>query len=155
MRELLKVFVVAFALNLVWENAQAPLYQGYVSFWQHFWICLPASLWDAGYITVVYLAIKFAYRAVGLIQKTPDQEESVFGITTMIIVVALGFVTAGYIELRALAQGRWTYTDVMPLVPIIHVGLTPFLQLALLSLLTYTIVTWYAQRKKATHPPHL
>lgn len=57
----------------------------------------------------------------------------------MIIIVALGFFTAGYIELRALAEGRWAYTAAMPLVPIIHVGLTPFLQLAILSLVTYTV----------------
>lgn len=76
-------------------------------------------------------------------------------IISITIVLLIGFFAATTIELRALADGRWAYTTAMPLVPVINVGFTPFLQLALLSLLTYTIVTRYAQRKKIPHPPHL
>lgn len=33
----------SFLLNLLWENLQAPLYVGYTSFAQHFWICFKAT----------------------------------------------------------------------------------------------------------------
>ncbi len=146
-KKLFTIFVIAFILNLIWENAQAPLYQGYISFAQHFWICLPASIWDASYITTVYLAMRFVDRTVRLIQKTPDQEKSVSPVLMTIAVIALGLMTAGYIELRALAQDHWAYSAAMPLVPVIHVGLTPFLQLAILSLVTYTLISASSTKK--------
>ena len=152
-KTLFAVFTVAFVLNLIWENAQAPLYQGYTSFGQHFWICLPASLWDAGYITIVYLLFTLTTHEWNVIQKSPDQDKSVSWII-MLLPAVLGLVTATIIELRALSEGRWAYTAAMPIVPIIHVGATPFLQLAILSLATYTIVAHY-ERKKISHSPHL
>lgn len=153
LRQTIAVFIVAFALNLIWENAQAPLYQGYTSFGQHFWICLPASLWDAGYITIVYLLFTLTTHAWHVIQKSPDQDKSVSWILPLTIAL-LGLVTAAAIELRALREGRWAYTAAMPLVPFTPIGLLPFLQLALLSIITYTIAAHY-ERKKIPHPPYL
>ena len=141
MKKLLSIFAVAFLLNLIWENAQAPLYQGYVSFWQHFWICLPASLWDAGYITLVYAAIALLKKDWNWFSK--DRRFNVP------LVAALGLLTASVVELDALLKNKWAYSAAMPLVPIIHVGLTPFLQLAITSLLAYTIV----ERLRNFSPP--
>lgn len=145
MRRLLSIFAVAFLLNLVWENAQALLYQGYESFWQHFWICLPASFWDAGYITLVYAVVAFLKNDWDWFAK--DRR------FTIPLVIALGLLTASVVELDALLKNKWAYSTVMPLVPIIHVGLTPFLQLAILSLVTYTVIDY--GNKKIPHPPHL
>lgn len=36
-------------------------------------------------------------------------------------------------EWRALATGRWSYTDGMPILPVLGVGLWPVLQLTLLT----------------------
>lgn len=44
---LLIIFITGFSLNLIWENAQAPLYEGYTGFWDHFMICFWAGLIDA------------------------------------------------------------------------------------------------------------
>jgi hypothetical protein len=46
---------VSFLLNVAWENLQAPLYQGYNNFWQHFPICSVASL--GLIILVLYLVL--------------------------------------------------------------------------------------------------
>ncbi len=144
MKKLLNIFAVAFLLNFIWENAQAPLYQGYISFWQHFWICLPASLWDAGYVTLLYLAIALVHRDWFWFPKINNNKRSdryvyCYGAFT-IAIIAVSLTIATIIEWNALAKGKWAYSAAMPLVPIIHVGLTPFLQLAILSLVTYTVV---------------
>jgi flagellar biosynthesis protein FlhB len=61
-RLLLYIFIIGFLLNLVWKNAQAPLYEGYGSFWQHFMICFWASLVDAGVILLLYVLLAAWYR---------------------------------------------------------------------------------------------
>ncbi len=44
-----------------------------------------------------------------------------------------GLAAAVFIELRALEAGRWAYTSAMPVIPLLNIGLTPFVQLGLLS----------------------
>ena len=36
---LLYIFIIGFLLNLIWENFQAPLYEGFTNFWEHFMMC--------------------------------------------------------------------------------------------------------------------
>ena len=44
----------------------------------------------------------------------------------------LGMLSAAFVECRALAVGRWAYNDKMPIVPYLHLGMWPLLQLTLL-----------------------
>lgn len=131
MKKLLGIFAVAFLLNFIWENLHATLYANY-TFAYYFPLCLRATFWDAGYITLVYAAIAFLKNDWHWFSK--DRR------FTIPLVVALGLLTASVVELDALLKHKWAYSSAMPLVPIIHIGLTPFLQLAILSLVTYTVV---------------
>lgn len=38
--------------------------------------------------------------------------------------------------------GRWHYSSLMPLVPVVQVGLLPTIQLAFLTVLTFTLGGW-------------
>lgn len=44
----------------------------------------------------------------------------------------VGFFFAVGIEWRALLFGRWAYTDAMPIIPYLKVGLMPILQMIIL-----------------------
>ena len=63
-------------------------------------------------------------------------------------VAALGAVSAVAVERVALADGRWTYNALMPIVPILDVGLWPVAQMTILPVIT----VWLA-RARPTRPP--
>lgn len=106
-----------------------PLYQSFGSLAQHFPICARASLWDAGYITGLYLAIALVHKDYIWVRQRPA--------VGYVIAIVASLLVAWWIEFDALRDGRWAYREQMPLV--FGAGLTPLLQLPLLSLLTYEI----------------
>ena len=118
------VLVIGFSLNLVWENAQAPLYKGYNGFSGHFWVCLVASVVDALVLLLVYtLFAVFNRRLNWPLHVKPWQ----YGLLALV-----GGLLAVWFERWALARGQWSYTDDMPIVPVLEVGLLPLRQLLLL-----------------------
>ena len=56
----------------------------------------------------------------------------------------LGLAYAALVEHAALAAGRWSYTDRMPVVPWLGAGLWPLLQMTLLPSLTFLFARWWA-----------
>ena len=119
---------ISFLLNLVWENAQAPLYTGYQNFLQHFWICFKATLGDVFIVLIMYSAIALLTKDQLWIQHLNSN--------TITVSVLMGIGLALIIEGWALATGRWSY-DGMPLIPFGGVGFLPVLQMAVLPLLTF------------------
>lgn len=130
-RTLLIVAGIGLLLNLAWENFQAPLYQGYSNFWQHFPICSVASLGDALIVLVLYLVLAAINRNMFWIAKLNR--------ANIMVLIILGTLVGIGIEKWALATERWQYNSAMPLIPYIGVGLLPVLQMSLLPLLTYYI----------------
>ena len=123
-RHIIILILVAFILHLVWENAQAPLFQGYVSFPQHFPMCLMGTLGDV----VITLAI---YGVVALLKNDFAWIMSI-GKTDIIALAIIGFFVAVGIEWHAMLSGRWAYTDAMPIIPYLQVGLAPVVQMIIL-----------------------
>jgi len=128
-----KLFIVgallALVLNLIWENAQAPLYFGYTDFFAHFEICLMATLGDIVIFYGVYLVFALAWK--------DWRWFTVLSAPKMATLAAIGFITAVIIERWALLVGRWAYMDAMPIVPIVQVGLLPVLQMMVLPLVLF------------------
>ena len=118
------VSIIAFVLHIVWENAQAPLFLGYVSFIQHFPMCVWGTLGDVALTLIVYILVALLKNDVAWIARLNTKD--------IIALAVIGFVVAVGIEQRALLFGRWTYADVMPVIPYIRVGLTPILQMTFL-----------------------
>lgn len=114
------IFIVAFALNLIWEKLQMPLYAVNISGWDCWLLCIHASIWDAVIITGVYYCID-----------TPSKK------TRYVISVILLMLVAIFIEQRALGHGKWAYTMLMP--TLFGVGISPLIQLPLLALATYEL----------------
>ncbi|MDO8504456.1 MAG: hypothetical protein Q7S36_01230 [Candidatus Liptonbacteria bacterium] len=126
-----RLFGLAWGLNFLWELAQMPLYiVGTFPAFPLGWI--RASLWDASYTAIVYLFFGFLHQDFYWIRRK--------NIWDLFLIIIIGFVTATIVETQALALGKWFYTSTMPLVPVLKVGLTPFIQLPLLSFAVYWIM---------------
>jgi len=135
MNKLIKILLIiagiSLVLNLVWENLQAPLYQGYSSFWQQLPVCSVASLGDALIILVLYFVLAIVNKDMLWITKMSRADVAV-----LIVIEAL--VAIG-IEKWALTTGRWQYDSAMSLIPYVEIGFLPVIQMILLPILTYYI----------------
>lgn len=58
------------------------------------------------------------------------------------MIILIGFGTAIFVERQALALGKWFYAPAMPIVPFLGVGLTPFIQLPIMALLIYSLLSF-------------
>ncbi|MBI2676490.1 MAG: hypothetical protein HYX21_00845 [Candidatus Yanofskybacteria bacterium] len=126
-KKILLIFASAFLLNLVWENLHSLLYLHYKSGAISELILLRATLFDAVFISILgILFLKFSYLKNRLWLSLP-----------------FGFAIAIVIELYALKTGRWAYGELMPVVPFINTGVTPTIQLGLLS---YLIFKWFVKK---------
>ena len=121
---------VGFILNLIWEMVQMPLYAGYKTFADHL-VCLPASIGDVFAVLAIYTVISFVREDWYWVKNIEKR--------TITLSIIIGGLLAIVMEQIALLKGLWAYTDQMPLLPLVEVGLSPFLQMILLPLLTYGI----------------
>jgi len=124
------VFVVAFLLNAVWENLHSSLYINYMGGPITELILLRAALVDA--LIILVMSLPFLY--VDFLKKNNW------------LILIIGLVIAFCIEWWALSTGRWAYSDLMPIVPILSVGLTPLIQLAITGLASFKIQDLITER---------
>lgn len=123
-KQIIYLSLITFVLHIIWENAHATLYQGY-SFFEHiFSICLWATLGDVLITLSVFVIISLLKNNFNWIPVLNKKD--------IIVLAIIGLFIAIDIEWRALLFDRWTYTDSMPIVPYLKVGLTPILQMILL-----------------------
>ncbi len=122
---------VSFVLHLIWENLQAPLYEGYISFQQHFWICFKAAWGDLLFMLVIYVALAIVHRDPFWVAERSAYTHP----ATWIIALLVGLLLAVSFELWAVyVDHRFRYSEAMPLIPIVHIGLMPVLQMLLIPL---------------------
>lgn len=131
-RLVLSIFLTAFLLNLVWENVQAPLYEGYTSFWEHFMLCFWASLVDAVVILLLYGLFAAWYRDFYWLKYMDWKSAAV-------LMLIGGLIAVGF-EYWAFETETWAYAENMPVVPYIKTGLSPLLQMMLLPLITFYLL---------------
>lgn len=123
------IIIISFIMNLIWENAQAPLYENYSGFFQHFSICLKGTLGDVVIIFIIYGIVSFSMNDWYWPRK--------FGRREILLILILGILIAIIIEERALQYGLWAYTSQMPLLPFLGIGLLPVLQMVILPITTF------------------
>ena len=130
-RLILSIFGMGFLLNLIWENVQAPLYEGYTNFWDHFMMCFWASIVDAAVILLLYALFALWYKDTFWMKHLNWKK----GLVLMLLGAAVAF---GF-EYWAFENEVWAYTDRMPVVDVLEIGLSPLLQMMLLPLLTFYV----------------
>jgi hypothetical protein len=129
MRFVLLVFVFAFLLNSIWEILQAPLYRYFHFEIKHILICELAAIADAIMTLLLYYLFAFIYK------NTFWPKNLSMG--RIIAVISVGFLGSIISEVIYLKKGNWAYNEAMPIIPVVHVGLSPVLQFIILPLLIY------------------
>jgi hypothetical protein len=129
---LLVIYAVALGINYLWEMAQMPLYQEMrFDDIRAYLICLRASFGDANITIIIFV--------IGLLFFKSWYWPKKLTILKVAYLVFSGGGTAIVIELIALNRGSWTYTPLMPLIPVLRTGLVPFVQLMILPYFSYLI----------------
>jgi voltage-gated potassium channel Kch len=117
------IFVLALVLNILWENLHSFLYDNYMGGKITEFILIRAALFDALLITIILLPFVFLN-----ILKNKSW-----------LIIIIGIIIAIFNEWYGLSTGRWAYNSLMPILPIIKVGLTPTLQLGVLGYITHKL----------------
>ncbi len=133
MSKFLFIFVVAFGLNLVWENIHSLLYVHYKGGEITQFILARATLADAIMIAIITLPFVLA---------------ASWGKYSWLIIL-IGIIIAVSIEWHALGTNRWAYGSYMPIIPLLETGLTPTIQLGLLGYLSFKIQEYFMVNLKA------
>jgi len=124
----LRILAVAFLLNWIWEATHAAAYvESTGPFLYRLRHCLPMAGTDALWTLALWgLATGVCWRTVG---RAPR----------LATLAALGAATAIVVEWAALTDGRWTYNTLMPIVPVVNVGLWPVAQMTVLPVITVVL----------------
>jgi hypothetical protein len=132
--------LVGFILNELWEMAQM---SAYVQTAGYPWAstlarCTQAALGDVGIILGIYLT---GALVAGSMRWGLRGRSSMFATTAV-----AGLTYAVLVEILGLAAGRWSYTESMPVVPVLGVGLWPLLQMTLLPPLVFLLAKCWITR---------
>lgn len=141
-RTLMSVYIVAVVLNYLWELAQAPLYVGLERYNAAvFWHCFVASLGDALMVLIIAATGWIALHRCNWFERP--------GVSGYLVMVTAGLVLAISVEWVAVhILARWAYTERMPTVPGLNLGLVPIAQMLVLPPLIFRAVAVLASKKR-------
>jgi hypothetical protein len=126
------VYVLSFGLNLVWEMLQMPLFGGMDWSPTSWAFCTVASLGDATFSAAAYVVLALRHRDARWFRVRDTRD--------LLLVTAAGLLVSTVGESMGRMLSWWSYTPLMPLVPGLEVGALPFVQLAILSVVTFEIL---------------
>ena len=129
MKKILTISIITFILNFLWEISQAFLYAPhFVGTGGLIKIHIRASLGD---LLIVFLILLIdAIISTRIFPKENSKKR-------FVAIAITGFISAVIIEKYALTIGRWSYNPLMPIIPILNVGLIPILQMIILPVLIF------------------
>ena len=132
---LIALFLVSAVVNFAWEMSQAFLYEGMGSLpavWLH---CFVAALGDGVILWLMHLCGWMLLKDFRWFVRAGPLRFGFMALT--------GFTISLTIEWIAVYQlHRWSYTEQMPMVPWLGVGLVPVMQMVLLP----PLIFWLANR---------
>lgn len=134
--------VSAFVLHLAWENAHLGLYESFEGISGPIPVLLYATMGDVAYTLAAVLLLSWMRREYVWLREPSRHDYTVLA--------GMGVLIALFVEYKALALARWTYTAEMPIVPLLDVGFSPLVQMALLLPLSVyfasTFANWLQRR---------
>ncbi len=136
--------LAGFVLNEIWEMAQMSAYVETAgrSWMSTLALCTRAAVGDVEIILGISVADALAAADPGWGLR---DQWNIYATAAV-----LGLVYSVLVEHAALAAGRWSYTERMPVVPVLGAGLWPLLQMTLLPPLTFCITQRWAGRRATT-----
>ena len=124
---------VAFIINYIWEMLRMPFFlEMYFSDFKAWLICGQASLGDVVIILFIFVLGRLIFRRWNWIYH--------FNVMKMIYLFIIGSSIAILIEIISIKSERWVYSEIMPLIPKIDVGIMPVIQMIILPFLSYILV---------------
>lgn len=136
------LFVVAVPFNYFWEIAQGFLFVGMdwrsISTWVH---CFIASLGDGVLVWIIFAAGWLAFKRSDWFVDPRARHYSVM----LIVGLGLGIVVEG-VAFRLI--NRWTYTEQMPLIPVLEIGLVPVIQMVVLPPAIFLVVAAWIKHQE-------
>lgn len=121
----------ALLVNFLWEMLQTPFFADMpqMAHWPATLLCLRATTGDAGIAVAAHLAVAARWRDRGWFL-APDRPK-------VALLIALGVLATVLLELHAVHwAARWSYSGLMPVIPLLGVGLVPIVQWIVLPPLT-------------------
>lgn len=132
------IIVFSFLLHFVWEFWQAPTYAGMIELnhWDGIKLCTSATFGDVGFaMTAFWLTSLFAKSRLWFLNPNTPQ---------MLLFIGVGIaLTVGFEHYYTSISLRWTYSELMPLIPPFGTGLSPLLQWLIIPV----IVLWFTKRQ--------
>ena len=119
---LIRIFFIAFFINLLYEIVHSFLYKTCLeaSFKNYVYLIIKGAVFDGFFITLIYLI------------------SSIFPNNFQILVfLSVNLLFAYFWEVYSLKKKKWEYSHKMPL--FLSVGITPFIQLALTGIIAITL----------------
>jgi hypothetical protein len=139
------IFIVAVALNYVWEIAQTPLFAGVDSWESVWWHCFVASLGDGVILWIIHVSGWIVFRRPDWFIDPGVSGYGVMLTSGLIIAIAIEWVAVHFLQ-------RWEYGASMPVVPGVDVALVPILQMLILPpVIFYITAVWIKRRKARMH----
>ena len=134
------LFVISVLLNFFWELAQMPLYVEDGKLLEFAAHCIVPSLGDGVIVLIIFGVGWWVLRRVDWFVRP--------GASAYALMLVTGFVIAILIEWVAVyGIGRWSYTERMPVLPVLNVGLSPVLQMLLLPPLIFKLAALWLERR--------
>ena len=128
---ILAVFsLCSFLFHFAWEILQGPLFAG-MSDARHAaatLICLQATLGDVAIALVAFTTAAWFGNGRGWYMTLPYRAVAAYVTCGVLITVVFEWYATQW-------SGRWTYSDLMPVIPLLRVGIAPVLQWVVLPLL--------------------
>ena len=135
------LILAAFGFNWLWETIQMGAYAQATD--RSWYIVALLHIKPAlGDVAITFFVYAVGTLAAGQLQWGTTGKWNVYAAAAV-----LGGAFAVAVEWHALAAGRWSYSDRMPVVPVLGVGVWPLLQLTLLvPLALWVAVRWRGRR---------
>ena len=119
------LFAISWGLNFGWEMAHSFLYRNVPPFLMHLPFLFLAAIGDAVVTIALVGGVALVLGNRFWFRKRPFKDLMVLVAISSIASVLIEYLNTGILD-------RWTYTAAMPRLPLLLIGLTPFLQVALL-----------------------
>ena len=124
------LFLIGFPLSFVLEYFQMPLFRvvfvnGFIN--SRISLSILSTLLDVISVFAIYFLMVSLFGKAWAMQ---------WSIPKAIIIMICGMVLVVAGERSALALGIWNYSNTMPVIPVLGIGITPFLIIALVPLVT-------------------
>jgi hypothetical protein len=136
------IFVITVLLNYPWELLQGVLYAG-ADYTKGMWLhCFIASLGDGLMVLIIHMFGWATFRRSDWF----IQRERGWWVPMIATGLVLGVVVE-WVAVHLLA--RWSYTDQMPLVPGLGIGMIPVLQMLILPRATFASVAKFRPQSQS------